>query len=116
MAPKYRRSTLNGVLLTFFNQFTGITGIVIFSTTIFTEMRDKGAFDIPIMVAVHIINVACFVGSILCSIPPRYFSQKQVLQGGLFILCLSKVLIAVFIQIKFNAGILICMAIFLFTF
>lgn len=116
VSPKYRRSTWNSVFLTFFNQFTGITGIVVFSTAIFRDMKDRGGFDIPVMVAIQIVNITSWIGTFLCALPSKCFTQKQILQGGMLILFLCLVMLVIFIEIQFNVGILLSMAVFVVTF
>jgi hypothetical protein len=39
---EHRNASLNALAVTFFNQFTGISVVVLFSQQIFVSLRDKG--------------------------------------------------------------------------
>jgi len=43
--PKYRRATWVAFLLCFFQQQTGLDGLMIYSNTIFAEMKDRGSIS-----------------------------------------------------------------------
>ena len=43
--PKYRNATWVAFLLCFFQQQTGLDGLMIYSNTIFAEMKDRGSIS-----------------------------------------------------------------------
>ena len=79
-------------------------------------MKEKDGFDISIVAATQVMNIANWIGCFLYSIPQQCFSQKKILMGGFAMLVLNLLLVVLFIQINFNIGILVCIGIFLLSF
>lgn len=62
---KYRFATWNGVILGMFQQTSGISTMLLFSTRIFLSMNKSGALTIPAIVCVQIMNVCNLLGCLL---------------------------------------------------
>lgn len=48
---KYRRASLNGLIILIFHNFTGISGIYLYSTGIFHNLRQHGKFSLSVTMA-----------------------------------------------------------------
>jgi len=51
-SQKYRLSSWNAVVIAIFQQFCGISGILLFQTKIFLKMQEAGQFNIPVIYAI----------------------------------------------------------------
>lgn len=116
ISKKYRRGTWNGVITCFLDQFTGITALMIYSTVIFKSMKDQGKYKLSVSLTLQLINISNWIGCFLVNIPGKFFSQKQILQGGLFIMLISQVLNIIFVTYEINYGTIVMMAVFLLAF
>jgi hypothetical protein len=79
---EYRQATWVAFALCFFQQQTGLDGIMIYSNTIFQEMVDKGAIDITAKQGSYVVGIISFIGSCLAPFPLVYFGRKTLLFWG----------------------------------
>lgn len=66
-----------------FDQFSGISGLYLFSTGLFQSMRKDGEFDMDITTTTQMINLFNFIGSLLYTIPNELgLAQKTTMVMG----------------------------------
>ena len=89
---------------------------MIYSTAIFKSMKDEGSFKLSLVLTTQLINISNWLGCFLVNIPGKFFSQKQILRGGLLIMLISQILNIYFVMFEINYGTIAMLAIFLLTF
>jgi hypothetical protein len=83
-SKQYRFSSWNAVILGQFQQFTGISGVLLFQTKIFLKMQQQGQFNIPIMIAVQYVNLFNLIASLCSGVPISRLGQRKALLIGQF--------------------------------
>lgn len=100
---KYRLAHWNGVFLCFFNQWTGITVVILFLIGVFEKMKKEGTFSLDILVAVNICNLINMLASFGGILFLKCMSQKQILLTGL--ICLFGTLIGIIVCTATSASV-----------
>jgi hypothetical protein len=76
-------ATINGIVTMWIDQFNGVTGVLLYSTTLFKDMKDKEIFNISITLSTQLVNVSNLVGSLLYPVLASFdISQKKIYQSG----------------------------------
>lgn len=66
---KYKTSTWVAFALCFFQQQTGLDGIMIYSNTIFAQMAEKGAISITAKQGSYMVGTVNWIGALISPIP-----------------------------------------------
>lgn len=93
---RYKRATWVAFFVCFFQQQTGLDGIMIYSNTIFREMARKGAIQFTAKQGSYIVGCVSFVGSILAPIPLSMFGRRTLLFWGQVVMGLSLAAVGAF--------------------
>ena len=68
-SKKYKRASINAMILAFFSQFSGIGAILIFQTKLFLSMKERGEFDFSITWTVQLTNFITLFSSAFSFFP-----------------------------------------------
>lgn len=93
---KFKTSTWVAFALCFFQQQTGLDGIMIYSNTIFAQMADKGAISITAKQGSYMVGTVNWVGALISPIPLSYFGRKTLLFWGQIAMGISLVMTGIF--------------------
>ena len=113
---RYMRSTWIAFALCFFQQQTGLDGIMIYSNTIFAQMAKKGAISITAKQGSYIVGCVNWVGAIISPIPLAYFGRKQLLFWGQISMGISLCIVAIFQIYDMSIPLIIALCVFITSF
>ena len=113
---KYRRSTWVAFALCFFQQQTGLDGIMIYSNTIFQEMYNNKKIGFTGKQGSYLVGVISFIASVLSPIPLVYFGRKTLLFTGQMVMGISLIMVAIFQILDYSIPIIACIIIFIIGF
>ena len=113
---KYAMSTWVAFALCFFQQQTGLDGIMIYSNTIFAQMAEKGAISITAKQGSYMVGCVNWLGAILAPIPLSFFGRKTLLFWGQIAMGISLVMTGIFQQLDMSIPIIISLCIFITSF
>eukprot|EP00356_Strombidium_inclinatum_P007689 CAMPEP_0170500762 /NCGR_PEP_ID=MMETSP0208-20121228/35997_1 /TAXON_ID=197538 /ORGANISM="Strombidium inclinatum, Strain S3" /LENGTH=435 /DNA_ID=CAMNT_0010778949 /DNA_START=186 /DNA_END=1490 /DNA_ORIENTATION=- len=109
-SKQHRFTSWNAVIMTFINQFSGISAILFFQTNIFLHMKDTGEFTLlPVIWSVQCVNFINMVASFFSHIPSGIFGQRVNLITGTHAVYICLAGIVVFNMMDLSIGILICL-------
>ena len=112
----YRRATWNSQALAAFDQLTGVSGVVLFSTNILLEMQQQGKFDIPISWAIQAVGFFNLAFSFLGQYPMKKFGQRTTLLAGQYTMVACLFGIVVFSIQEMSSMILVSITVFILAF
>ena len=116
-SDKYRRASWNSQFVAMLAQMSGISGIVLFCTNIFQEMREKGQLtSLPVNVAVLITLGFNLLGCFLSTYPSQKFGQKMTLIIGLVLMLISHIGVIAFKIAGFDSVVVAFLVLFLLSF
>jgi hypothetical protein len=113
---KYSRSTWVAFALCFFQQQTGLDGIMIYSNTIFQDMYDKGAINITGKQGSYMVGCINWAGALLSPIPLIYFGRKTLLFYGQLSMGVSLILTGVFSLLDWSIPVIVMICVFIISF
>jgi hypothetical protein len=116
LEKEYRFATLNGIILQFIQQYTGISFINLFSGIMFQNMKDKGKLDFSIPIAILILLWINCLASFSSSLPSKMFGQRKTLLGGQFLMIICHAFLVVFNQFEMSILVIIMLILFLLAF
>ena len=94
--PQYRKATWIAFLLCFFQQQTGLDGIMIYSNTIFGEMKDRGSISFTAKQGSYIVGCWSLFVAVLSPALVRKFKRRTLLMWGQTSMAISLIAVAIF--------------------
>lgn len=113
---RYRRATWVAFALCFFQQQTGLDGIMIYSNTIFQEMSNRGSISFTPKQGSYIVGTLSLIVSLLAPWPVGTFKRKTLLFWGQFGMAVSLALTAVAYILEKDILIIVFICIFISCF
>jgi len=93
---RFARSTWVAFALCFFQQQTGLDGIMIYSNTIFAQMAESGAISFTAKQGSYLVGSVNWLGAILSPLPLMYFGRRTLLFWGQISMGVSLCAVAIF--------------------
>ena len=115
-SQKYKRASINAMLLAFFSQFSGIGAILIFQTKLFLAMKERGEFDFSITWTVQLTNFITLFSSAFSFYPGRLLGQRCNLIVGQIMVCTCLFGIVVFNEMQETTLLIGALLLFLISF
>jgi len=100
--PRYRRATWVAFLLCFFQQQTGLDGLMIYSNTIFAEMKDRGSIGFSAKEGSYIVGCWSLFVAVVSPLLVRRFARRTLLVWGQTSMAISLCLVAYFYSKKLD--------------
>jgi hypothetical protein len=113
---KYRYSTWVAFALCFFQQQTGLDGIMIYSNTIFGQMAEKGAISITAKQGSYMVGCVNWAGALISPIPLSYFGRKTLLFWGQLAMGAALVATGIFQMLDMSIPVIVSICIFITAF
>ena len=114
--PRYRRATIVCAFLAFFNQFTGINVVSVYSTKIFEAVNENAESPVDVQTANFILGFAGIVGAILSWFTFNYLGKRSIFMLGHLIMGLCFVLAYVFTNKGYAAATVTMLCLCVITF
>ena len=116
--PQYRRATWIGVGVFSFQQLTGISGVVPYTSRLLVSMAESsnGEFPISPLVGALIMGFMQAFGALFAYIPIRFFGRKSILMFGQLTMALSFGVAGLGLVMKWYITAFVCLLLFIFFF
>lgn len=110
------RSTSNAVIMQFFQQYSGISFINIFSAMMLNNMRKKGQFSLRVEYATLILLLINSLASFGSSYTSKAYGQKRTLFTGQCMMFACLLSCVAFIQLNMSIMVILTLIMFLISF